>query len=135
MSRFRRDAQAGFSLIELMISMVLGLLVLGAAIAVFQSNQSTFNANEGQNRIQEGARAAYEMISRDIRAAGGTACSKQARPDEEHAYTVDETNLMTAPVYCPPQPDGLFFVPMKLHISSISTSDSSVAGIGLSALS
>lgn len=98
MSRFRRDAQAGFSLIELMISMVLGLLVLGAAIAVFQSNQSTFNANEGQNRIQEGARAAYEMISRDIRAAGGTACSKQARPDEEHAYTVDETNLMTAPV-------------------------------------
>ena len=98
MSRFRRDAQAGFSLIELMISMVLGLLVLGAAIAVFQSNQSTFNANEGQNRIQEGARAAYEMISRDIRAAGGTACSKQARPDEEHAYTADETGLMTAPV-------------------------------------
>jgi len=90
--------QAGFGLIELMISLVLGLLVLGAAIAVFQSNQSTFNANEGQNRIQEGARAAYEMISRDIRAAGGTACSKQARPDEEHAYTTDETGMMTAPI-------------------------------------
>ena len=44
-------------------------------------------------------------------------------------------NLVTVPIYCPPQPDGLFFVPMKLHISSISTSDSSVAGIGLSALS
>lgn len=98
MTRLRMHAQVGFGLIELMISLVLGLLVLGAAIAVFQSNQSTFNANEGQNRIQEGARAAYEMISRDIRAAGGTACSKQARPDEEHAYTADETNLMTAPI-------------------------------------
>lgn len=98
MSRLHTMRHAGFGLIELMISMVLGLLVLGAAIAVFQSNQRTFNANEGQNRIQEGARAAYEMMSRDIRAAGGTACSKLARPDEEHAYTADETNLLTAPI-------------------------------------
>ena len=98
MSSPRIQPQAGFGLIELMISMVLGLLVLGAAIAVFQSNQRTFNANEGQNRIQEGARAAYEMMARDIRAAGGTACSKLARPDEEHAYTADETNLMIAPI-------------------------------------
>ncbi|HSD16082.1 MAG TPA: prepilin-type N-terminal cleavage/methylation domain-containing protein [Thermomonas sp.] len=95
-SRIRRDA--GFGLIELMISLLLGLLVLGAAIAVFQSNQRTFGANEGQNRIQEGARAAYEMMSRDIRAAGGTACSKLARPDEEHTYTADETNLLIAPI-------------------------------------
>ena len=43
-------------------------------------------------------------------------------------------DLVTAPIYCPPQPDGLFFVPMKLHISSISTSVSSAAGIGLRAL-
>lgn len=98
MSRLNKDGQAGFSVIELMIAMVLGLLVLGAAIGVFQSNQRTFNANEGQNRIQEGARGAYEMMSRDIRAAGGTACSKLARPDEEHAYTTDETNLLIAPI-------------------------------------
>jgi type IV pilus assembly protein PilW len=78
MTGARKPRQSGFGLIELMISMVLGLLVLGAAIAVFQSNQRTFSANEGQNRIQEGARAAYEMMSRDIRAAGGTACPLQA---------------------------------------------------------
>ena len=94
----RNSMQGGFGLIELMIAMVLGLLVLGAAIAVFQSNQRTYNANEGQNRIQEGARAAYEMMSRDIRAAGGTACSKLARPDEEHIYTADETSLITTPI-------------------------------------
>lgn len=98
MSGSSKRLPAGFGLIELMISMVLGLLVLGAAIAVFQSNQRTYNANEGQNRIQEGARAAYEMITRDIRAAGGTACSKLARPDVEHVASADENALMLTPI-------------------------------------
>lgn len=99
MSRvLNRSMQAGFGLIELMIAMVLGLLVLGAAIAVFQSNQRTFSANEGQNRVQEGARVAYEMMSRDIRAAGGSSCSYLARPDVEHTLTADETALITTPV-------------------------------------
>ncbi len=73
-----RPQAEGFSLIEMMIAMVLGALVLGAAIAVFQSNQRTYSANEGQNRIQESARVAYEMVSRDVRSAGGTACSNEA---------------------------------------------------------
>ena len=36
--RRTRPSSAGFSLIELMVAMVLGLIVLGAAISVFQSN-------------------------------------------------------------------------------------------------
>jgi type IV pilus assembly protein PilW len=70
-----RERMVGFGLIELMIAMVLGLLVMGAAFAVFMSNQNTFRANEGLNRIQENARVAFELMSRDIRAAGGSACS------------------------------------------------------------
>jgi type IV pilus assembly protein PilW len=73
MSRVR--PQLGFGLIELMIALVLGLLVIGAAFAVFQSNQATYRANEGLNRIQENARVAFELMSRDLRAAGGSACS------------------------------------------------------------
>ncbi|HQX92961.1 MAG TPA: prepilin-type N-terminal cleavage/methylation domain-containing protein, partial [Thermomonas sp.] len=68
----------GFTLIELMIAMVLGLLVLGAALAVFQSNQKTFSANEGQNRVQENARIAYEMLSKDVRSVRSSACSSEA---------------------------------------------------------
>jgi type IV pilus assembly protein PilW len=68
----------GFGLIELMISMVLGLLVMGAAFVVFQSNQTTYRANEGLNRMQENARVAFELMSRDIRAAGGSACSNKS---------------------------------------------------------
>lgn len=66
---------AGFSLIELMIALLLGLLVLGAAFVVFRSNQNSFRATEGVNRIQESARVAFELMSQDIRSAGGSACS------------------------------------------------------------
>ncbi|MGE4457986.1 MAG: PilW family protein [Stenotrophomonas sp.] len=79
MSRFAyragRRHSGGFSLIELMIALVLGLLVLGAAFVVFQSNQNSYRANEGLNRIQESARVAFEVMSQDIRSAGGSACS------------------------------------------------------------
>lgn len=96
MPPFRR--QIGFGLIELMIAMVLGLLVMGAAFAVFQSNQRSYQANEGLNRIQESARVAFELMSRDIRAAGGSSCSSLARPDVEHTNSADETAFLTNPI-------------------------------------
>ncbi|PBJ82427.1 hypothetical protein CMZ84_09650 [Lysobacteraceae bacterium NML93-0399] len=70
-----KAGQRGMALVELMIAMVLGLIVVGAAFAVFMSNQRSYAANEGLNRIQEGARVALELIGRDVRAAGGSACS------------------------------------------------------------
>ncbi|MBJ7574797.1 prepilin-type N-terminal cleavage/methylation domain-containing protein [Luteimonas sp. MC1828] len=76
--RAMRGRMSGLSLIELMIAMVLGLVVMGAAFAVFMSNQNTFGTNEGLNRIQENARVAFELMSRDIRAAGGSACSNMS---------------------------------------------------------
>ncbi len=69
-----RSRQAGFNLIELMISMLLGLLVVGAAIGIFLSNRVTYSTTEGMSRLQESARIAYEMMARDIREAGGNAC-------------------------------------------------------------
>lgn len=69
---------AGFGLIELMIALALGLLVVGAAFVVFRSNQDSFRASEGIHRIQESARVAFELMSQDIRAAGGSACSVAA---------------------------------------------------------
>lgn len=43
-------------------------------------------------------------------------------------------DLVALPVYCPPQPDGLFFEPIKLHISSASTTAKSWGAMGVSAL-
>ncbi|WP_369916354.1 MULTISPECIES: PilW family protein [Xanthomonas] len=66
--------QSGFNLVELMISMLLGLLVVGAAVGIFLSNRKTYAATEGLSRVQESARIAFEMMARDIREAGGNPC-------------------------------------------------------------
>lgn len=66
----------GLTLIELMIAMLIGLLVLGAAIAIFASNQQAYRTNENVGRMQETARTAFELMAMDIREAGGNACSR-----------------------------------------------------------
>ena len=66
--------QGGFSLVELMISLVLGLLIVGGAITVFVSNRQAFVATENLSRMQETGRVAFELLGRDLREAGGGPC-------------------------------------------------------------
>lgn len=70
-----RVRQTGLSLIELMIAMILGLVVTGAAGAVFLANKQAYGTSETLNRLQEGGRASFEIMSRDLREAGGNPCS------------------------------------------------------------
>lgn len=72
--RAHRNRQAGFGLIELMISMLLGLLVTGAAIGMFLSNRQTYLATESLGRVQESVRAGFELMARDLRESAGNAC-------------------------------------------------------------
>lgn len=66
----------GFTLIELMIALALGLLVVAAAGAIFLSNRQTYVATESLGRVQESARVAFELMARDIREAGGNPCNR-----------------------------------------------------------
>lgn len=75
-----RRGQAGFSLIELMIALILGLIVVAAAGGVFLSNKRVYNATETLGRVQEHGRVAFELMSRDIREAGGNPCGANVRP-------------------------------------------------------
>ncbi|MBK7044368.1 MAG: prepilin-type N-terminal cleavage/methylation domain-containing protein [Rhodanobacteraceae bacterium] len=47
----RPSRQSGLSLIELMISIVLGLLIAGAAVSMFLSFSRTYTASESLSRI------------------------------------------------------------------------------------
>lgn len=69
-----RHANGGFTLVELMIAMLLGLIVVGAAIAIFISNRQTYVATESLGRVQESVRVAFELMARDLREAGGNPC-------------------------------------------------------------
>ncbi len=66
--------QRGVTLIELMVALVLGLVLSGAALALFMTNRQTYIASENMDRIQEASRVAFELMSRDLREADGNPC-------------------------------------------------------------
>jgi type IV pilus assembly protein PilW len=65
----------GLSLVELMIAIALGLLIVAATLSIFDSNKQSYRATENLGRVQESGRTAFELMSRDIREAGGTPCA------------------------------------------------------------
>src|SRR5262245_11198526 len=62
--------EAGFTLIELMISIVLGLLIIAAALRLYAQGRSTALVNETVARIQEQGRYALSVIEDDVELAG-----------------------------------------------------------------
>lgn len=66
--------QCGFTLIELMIAMVLGLLLIGGVVSVVLANGQASRANTALAQIQDSARMAFELLARDLRQAGATGC-------------------------------------------------------------
>jgi len=71
--------QAGFTLVELMIAMLLGLLIIGGVIAVFLSNKQSYSTNNAISQVQDSARTTFELLSRDIRETGLTGCGNLGR--------------------------------------------------------
>ena len=65
--------QAGFSLVELMIAITLGLVVLLAVGSIYIGSRQTYRVQEDNARIQEAGRYALEVIGRSIRQAGADA--------------------------------------------------------------
>ncbi|MES1944404.1 type IV pilus assembly protein PilW [Salinisphaera sp. PC39] len=72
-SRNRRR-QRGFGLVEMMIAMVLGLLLVAAAIQVFLSTRASYRYNQALAEVQDGARFAMHVLTHDLRLAGYTGC-------------------------------------------------------------
>jgi type IV pilus assembly protein PilW len=69
----------GFTLVELMIALVLGLILVGSVGNAFLSIKQSYRTNEALGQIQDGARVAFEFLARDIRHAGLTGCGNQTR--------------------------------------------------------
>lgn len=67
--------QHGFTLVELMVAMTLGLLLLGGVITILTSSHQTYRVNDALARMQENARYAFQILSRDIRMAGYFGCA------------------------------------------------------------
>ena len=66
--------QKGLSLVELLISITLGLILLTGVMKVFLSSKTVFSTQQALSRIQETGRLAVDFMSRDIRMAGFMGC-------------------------------------------------------------
>lgn len=68
------DSQRGMTLVELMISVVLGLILIAGVLNIFVVNRETFRSNENLARMQENARTAFDFMARDLRESGVSPC-------------------------------------------------------------
>lgn len=62
--------QTGFSLVELMVAMLLGLVIVGAATQLFIANQQAFVLQQTLARVQEDGQLFTRFLVADLRRAG-----------------------------------------------------------------
>lgn len=90
----------GFSLLELMVAMALGLLISGAAIQLFLANQISLNFQRGMNDVQANGRFAIDQMVHDVRVAGlspaGSATTAEVNVVGLPFATSDIANLAAA---------------------------------------
>lgn len=65
----------GFSLIELMVAMLVGLLVLAGVIQVVFNSKRSYVDNQETAFIQDNTRYALDIIAKDFRSAGYKGCA------------------------------------------------------------
>lgn len=63
----QNNQQAGFTLLELMIALVLGLLIVAAGLAVFLSGQRSSILQNGMSELQNNANFGLAMMTHDLR--------------------------------------------------------------------
>lgn len=71
MSAFK---QKGFSVVELMVALLLGLFLVSGVTGMYISSKQTYRMTDNLSRLQESLRFSLEFISRDIRMAGYLPC-------------------------------------------------------------
>lgn len=65
---------AGFTLVELMVAVTIGLIIMAAVAQIFATSRLSYKLEENLARVQENGRFAMEFLSRDLRMAGYAGC-------------------------------------------------------------
>jgi len=69
---------AGFTLLEIMIALTLGLLLSIGILSLFSATSNTNRVQDGLARLQENGRYAVSRMESDLRMAGGQFCSNSS---------------------------------------------------------
>lgn len=83
----------GFSLVELMIALTIGLIILSAVSMLFVSSKKTYTNQDRLARLQENARFAMQFIIKDLRVAGYYGCVDEINSDTINNTLNNSTNF------------------------------------------
>lgn len=86
MRSFILRKESGLSLIEVLVAMVLGIIVTGAVYQTYTVQTKSYIIQDHVSEMQQNARAAMEMIIREVRMAGF----------QEAGFTVLDANAVVA---------------------------------------
>jgi len=70
------SAARGFSLVELMIAVLIGLVISIGVVQIFSATRATYQLDESLARAQENGRFALEFLSQDVHHAGYAGCKR-----------------------------------------------------------
>lgn len=71
-------AEGGFSLVEIMVSLVAGLALAAGIGQVFISSKQTYQVQDQLSRLQENGRFAIDLLTHEARMAGSLGCGSRA---------------------------------------------------------
>ena len=71
----------GFSLVELMVALTIGLIILSSVSMLFVSSKKTYTTQDRLARLQENARFAMQFIIKDLRLTGYYGCVDEINAD------------------------------------------------------
>lgn len=100
--RLRRPGRAGFSLVEMMITLTLLAIVVAVIATVMMGSQRSKAETEGRIEAQQGARAISDIIALDLRTAGYQVDTGSVPEQPPFAYVdsleiIFNSNLMPFP--------------------------------------
>ena len=93
--RAARCRQGGFTLVELMVALAMGLFLVIVMGAIYVGSKGTFLSQDAMARLQENGRFAMDTIGGDLRMAGFRGCLGAGRSTS----VVNTLNTPTATLY------------------------------------
>ena len=69
----------GFSLVEVMVALTIGLVILVGLATIFAGSRSTYQTDEGLVHLQENGRFAIDYLNREVRMTGYFGCLHDTR--------------------------------------------------------
>ena len=69
-----KSKSRGFTLVELMVAITIGLIILAVLSQVYVGSKRTYRSQEALSRLQENGRYAIDFLGRDLRVAGYMGC-------------------------------------------------------------